>query len=162
VTAEAFLSSIIEVAIGIAGFAGIIAAIRQGNITNWPPLPRIRLDMLLVGSASAIVFGLLPAVLTEAQVPQRIIWSAGSSGILAWMMILMVIRTIQFRKGDFEYRTPTILAAWFLSIAVLQGLNIVLSLSWLYLLGVSMFLVNSFVFFWQLLFDDVSERDSAD
>jgi hypothetical protein len=83
--------------------------------------------MLLVGSASAIVFGLLPAVLAEAQVPQRIIWSAGSCGILGWMMILMVLRTIQFRKGGFEYRTPTILAAWFLSNALLQGLNIVLS-----------------------------------
>jgi hypothetical protein len=45
--------------------------------------------------------------------------------------------------------------------ALLQRLNIVLSVSWLYLLGASLFLVNCFVYFWQLLFEDVSVKNST-
>ena len=67
---ESFLSSIIEISIAIAGFAGIVAAIRHRDIASWAQAEQILLRMLLTASGMKISFALLPAVLSEAGVPE--------------------------------------------------------------------------------------------
>ena len=63
--AESFLSSTVEVAIGIIGFAGLVAAIQQRRLSEWSDLHRSRLEVLFTASAGALVFSLLPAVFGE-------------------------------------------------------------------------------------------------
>jgi hypothetical protein len=154
VSAEAFLTSIVEVAIGLAGFAGIIAAVRQGRVSRWPLASRLLLEMLLVGSASAIGFALLPFVLAEAQIPEPRIWWIGSVAILIWQSSLAVFRTVQFRRGGEVRRMSPVVLIWLVGIISTQVLNLFLSTAWPYLIGVLGFLGNAFFFFWMLLFDD--------
>ena len=66
--ADSVLSSSIEVAIGIAGFGGIIAAIRQRDVNAWSARDRITLQALFGVSVVAIVFSMLPGILREASV----------------------------------------------------------------------------------------------
>ena len=161
VSAEAFLSSIVEAAIGIAGFAGIIAAVRQGRISGWPREPRLLLEMLLAASALAIMFALLPAVLAEADVSLPITWRIGSTLMLICQLVLAVLRTRQFRAAGLRTRPPLWLVAWISSLLVLQAANIVLGVSWPYLLGVFGMLGNGFFFFLRLLFSDWDNEDAS-
>ena len=150
-SAESFLSSIVEVAVGIAGFAGIIAAIRQRNITHWPVEQRILLSMLLIASAMAVLFALLPALLVEAQVPRSTIWRIGSALLLVWQVGIFGHRTRQFRASALPAPVPRFVAAGAVFIVLLQALNLKLCTSWPYLLGVFGMLVSGFSFFMVLL-----------
>jgi len=150
-SAEFFLSSIIEAAVGIAGFAGIIAAIRQRNILEWPVQQRILLQMLLVASAAAVSFSLFPAFLSEAQVPRPTTWRVASAAMLVWQLGIFVHRTRQFRKFEGGAPLPWFIPAGAGVIILLQALNLVLGVSWPYLLGVFGMLVSGFSFFMVLL-----------
>jgi len=77
-SAESFLSSAVEAAVGMAGFAAIVVAIRHRDISRWAQRERILLRMLLVASGMAVAFALLPAVLREAQLAETAIWRIGS------------------------------------------------------------------------------------
>jgi len=76
--ADSFLSSAVEVAIGIAGFAGIVAAIRHRDPSSWADKDRLLLRILLVASAIAVVFAWLPAVLHEAGIRSHALWQISS------------------------------------------------------------------------------------
>jgi hypothetical protein len=67
VSAESSLSSTIEIAVGVGvgGFAGIIAAIRQRNVDHWPPDQRLMLEMLLTALAVAVLFSLAASELNR-------------------------------------------------------------------------------------------------
>ena len=80
---ESLLSSIVEAAVGMSG---IIAALRQGRVTHWPREACILLEVLLIASASAVGFALLPSVLAESGLPQPLIWRLGSLALLAWQV----------------------------------------------------------------------------
>ena len=159
-SAESVLSSIVEVAIGIAGFAGIIAAVRQGRITRWSPEPRLLLEMLLTASALAIVFALLPGIVMEAGFSRDATWRTGSSLILVSQLGLGVFRTRQFRLAGFDARPPIHMMVWYTPIVLLQAANVALGTSWLYLLGVIGVVGNGFFFFLRLLFSDWDEPDA--
>ena len=60
VPTEVFFSSIVDVAVGIAGFAGIIAAVQHRGLSSWPGRQLILLQVLFFASAMAVVFALLP------------------------------------------------------------------------------------------------------
>jgi len=151
VSAEAFLSSAVEAAIGMAGFAGIVAAIRHRNIGRWAHEDRILLRMLLTASGMAIVFALLPAVLVEAQLPERAVWRAASASLMVWQTAIAVHRSRQFRTAGTAAPLPRLLYAWVAGVVVLQALNVHLGASWPYLLGVFGVLANAFSFFLILL-----------
>ncbi len=151
-SAESFLSSVVEVAIGIGGFAGIIAAIRQGRLADWPADQRILLQMLLVASAAAISFALLPSILAEAQLDEPTIWRIGSALLLAWQVGIAVHRTRQFRSFGVTPWFPRLLGVWVAGIIAFQVANLGLAMSWPYLVGVFGLLVNGFSFFLLLLF----------
>jgi len=157
---EAFLSSVVEVAIGVAGFAGIIATVRQGRIARWPHLPRILMKMLLTASAFATVFALLPTVLAEADVSGPDTWRVGSLCILIWQLFFAAFRTRQFQTAGVRTRPPLWLISWVSLIVISQSANIFLSVSWLYLLGVFGILGNGFIFFVYLLFLDWEDENT--
>ena len=160
-SAETFLSSAVEAAIGMAGFAGIVAAIRHRDIAKWEHEERILLRMLLVASGMAITFALLPAVLAEAQLAESTIWRSGSMSLMIWQIGIAAHRSRQFRAGGKGSPVPRLLYAWVAGIIVLQALNVVLGLSWPYLLGVFGILVNAFIFFLILLLGRIGEDDAA-
>ena len=156
-SAESFLSSAVEAAIGMAGFAGIVAAIRHRDIASWAQEERILLRMLLVASGMAVTFALLPAVLREARLPEPTIWRAGSAALVAWQAGIAAHRSRQFRAAGVVSPIPRALALWVGGVIVVQASNVILGLSWLYLLGVFGVLVNAFSFFLILLLGRAGE-----
>lgn len=145
----------------MAGFAGIVAAIRHHEIASWPQEERILLRMLLVASAMAVSFALLPALLTEARLPEATRWRVLSACLLVWQSGIAWHRARQFRAGGTPSPVPRLLYVWVAGILLLQGLNIALGVSWPYLLGVFGILVNAFSFFMLLLLGRAGRQGAA-
>jgi len=161
VNAESFLSSVVEAAVGIAGFAGIVAAIRNREIATWPQDEKLLLRMLLIAAGMAATFALLPALLTEAGVPEATIWRLGSLALFAWQAAIAVRRVRQFRSYGNPNPLPRVFAVWVALYTAAQIPNVVLAAAWPYMLGVFGILVNSFGFFMVLLLGDIRARMSA-
>ena len=160
-SAESFLSAVVEIAIAIAGFAGIVAAIRHRDIDRWALEEQILLRMLFTASGAAICFALLPAVLSEAGLPGPTIWRAGSISLLLFLFAIGAGRTRQFRKAGLVPKLPRAMPVWVICSALLQALNIHLEASWPYLVGTFLIVLNGFTFFLMLLFGNTSEDDEA-
>lgn len=159
-TADSFLSSATEVAIGIAGFAGIVAAIRHRDPSAWASEERLLLRMLLFASGMAILFSWTPAVLSEAGLEPQTIWRAASAAMLVWLVSSVIHRTRQTRSLDNDRLVPRVAIVWNVAIILLQIANVFLAQSWPYLLGIAGILTNAFLFFLVLLLGRSAEADS--
>ncbi|HXV37210.1 MAG TPA: hypothetical protein VEC18_08675 [Myxococcota bacterium] len=78
---EEALLEIAEIAIATIGFAGLMSALRPKSSEAADAMHRLRLRLMVEGSASAMVFAFLPFVLSGPFESARI-WAIGS-GILA-------------------------------------------------------------------------------
>jgi hypothetical protein len=159
VSAESFLSSVVEVAIGMGGFAGIVAAIRQRDISRWPRQQRLLLQMLFAASAAAIAFALLPTLLAEAELSPPTLWRVGSGSLVIWFASIGAFRFNQARRNAVPFPFRGLFVAWTAFLILLQALNLVLAVSWPYLIGVFGILVNGFIFFLRLLLGDLEGQD---
>lgn len=154
-TADSVLSSSIEVGIGIAGFAGIVAAIRQRDVGAWSARDRITLQALFGSSGLAILFGLLPGILQEVPIPQAQTWRTVSACQIVWFIVVGFLRTRQMRAqgiSPFQDQYYLVLVGAALCVAVLQCFNLIWGVSWPYLVGVAWLLVMGFALFLILLF----------
>lgn len=142
----------------MAGFAGIVAAIRQRDITRWPREQRLLLEMLFAASAAAIAFALLPTLLAEAELPRSTLWRVGSGSLIIWFASIGVFRYNQARRNTVPFPFRGLFVAWTGFLILLQALNLALAVSWLYLVGVFGILVNGFIFFLRLLLGDFEEQ----
>ena len=146
----------IEVAVAIAGFAGIaMGLISRGR--EWTVVDRIRLQMLLTASAAAMLMGTLPFVLVDAGL-EDLVWRIGSGLQLAWMVVIFSIRAPQRRRfaaNATESETfPVAKVAMFMvpSWVVVAVLNVAwLDAFWPYLLGVAFQLTIAFTAFIELV-----------
>lgn len=80
-TADDALLTIAEIAIATIGFAGIVSALRPTTSLVSDSMHRLRLRLMIEGSASVMVYAFLPFVLSGV-LPEQQIWAIGS-GILA-------------------------------------------------------------------------------
>jgi hypothetical protein len=62
---DSALGSIIEVAIALAGFAGIVAAVGRRGSGQWSAADQLLLRVLLLSSGAAIIFAFLPFILID-------------------------------------------------------------------------------------------------
>lgn len=162
-TADSVLSSAVEVAVGIAGFAGIVAAIRQRDVGTWSARDRITLQALFGSSGVAIVLGVLPGVLQEAGIPPIEVWRTGSAGLAACMTLLGLFRARQIRTHGislFRERYYLVIGVAGLCVGGLQCFNLIRGASWPYLVGVLWLLTLGFALFLILLFRP-DERSSG-
>lgn len=159
---DIFLSSIVDIAIGIAGFAGIIAAIRNRGLSQWPVRQRILLQILFFASAMAIIFALLPSILTAVGLSPPLIWKIGSCGLLVWYVGAVPYRLNQSRKLGVSSPMPRLLVVWVALSSLLQGYNLSTpGLAWPYLFGVFSLVVNGFSVFLLLLLGSESEESES-
>jgi hypothetical protein len=145
----------------MAGFAGIVAAIRQRDIARWPKEQRLLLQMLFAASAAAIVFALLPTLLAEADLPSSTLWRVVSGSLVIWFASIGTFRFNQARRSAVPFPFRGLFVAWTGFLILLQALNFTLAVSWPYLVGVFGILVNGFVFFLRLLLGERGEQDGA-
>jgi hypothetical protein len=86
---EGVLAIICEVAIGFAGFTGVVA-IFGGGTREWRAEDRIRFRSLWLASLSAILLALLPFVLFYFGVPEKAMWRVSSLVFAAFLIFVFV------------------------------------------------------------------------
>ena len=77
------LELLAELAIGVLGFSGIVAAIGQRGSGEWVPMDRSRFFVMVFSGALVIILALLPFPLHYAGLEVASLWS-WSSGVGAW------------------------------------------------------------------------------
>jgi len=75
---ESAFGSVIEVAIAITGFSGIVAALGRRGAGTWTEADQLRLRILLAASGSATGYAFLPFVLADLVDPS-VVWRIASS-----------------------------------------------------------------------------------
>ena len=152
-----------QIAVGIAGFAGIVAALST-RLGAWEPLDRWRLVSQLRASFSTVVLALLPLV----------IHAAGLSGSGLWRLC-SGLYVVYYVHGLFSFRKGVRLAAAHpgpasrgLAIALLSGESVAAGLQlinliwlrtpWPYLAALLWGLIFSFVVFAELLLLSLPRR----
>jgi hypothetical protein len=141
---ETALSASVGVAVGLAGFSGIIAALRSGGGTR-SENDRVNLEALLGASGFAILFSLLPFVVLEF-LPPRIAWKT------LIFVLIPIVRLAEFRRGVLSGRiTGRIALATLPMIAVLMVNGWWLGVAWPYVVIVLAQLVRAFLSFVLLL-----------
>src|SRR5690349_1082921 len=68
------LNVVAQVAVTLAGFAGIVVVFRPDAIHQWSTLDKFRLRLLLANSALPLVFALLAILLLSLEPPPVSIW----------------------------------------------------------------------------------------
>ena len=99
------LTSLAEIGVGIAGFAGVAAAILLGQAYKRDD--QLRFISLFVGSISVIFLAYVPVVLREAGVSGMTLWRAASViFFLASMSLFPIGNTIRREQHTFEKVPP--------------------------------------------------------
>lgn len=156
--ADSFLSSAVEVEIGLAGFAGIVAAIRHRHLNSWAAQDRLLLRILLVASAMSVVFAWLPALLSEAGINAPTLWQISSLVLFVWQISAWVYRGQQARDLHLDRVLPKLAIIWNAAFLLLQLANLYLGLPWPFLLGVANILANALIVFLVLLLGENADN----
>ena len=157
--ADDVLETTAEVAIGLAGFSGIVAAVIGSRASvRWSPIQKFRLIELLRTSFGAVVFSLFPLILLSAGVSNSTSWLVAS---LAWLGYVGVATALQVPRiraiwpEAYAESPRTILALFTIYIATvcLQLFNVVfLCVAWPHLVAILGGLTVGFIMFIRLLF----------
>ena len=160
--AASFLSAVIEIAIGVAGFAGIVAAVRQRQLDHWPTEQLLLLQVLFTATAAAIVFALLPQFLAEYGLAEPLIWQVSSAALICWAVGALSFRIYQGRKYGVAMPIPVHVRAWAVLTVVLQIHNLLSEgQAWPFLLGIMTMLMNAFSVFLLLILSPVEADEAA-
>ena len=146
--AASFLSAVIEIAVGVAGFAGIVAAVRQRRLDHWPKAQLLLLQVLFTTTAAAIAFALLPSFLFELGLDERLVWRTGSAALICWIVGALAFRYRQSRVYGVAMPIPRYIRALGVVSIALQTFNIVnAGVAWPFMFGIMMILMNGFSVF---------------
>ncbi|MCI0563288.1 MAG: hypothetical protein MN733_32830 [Nitrososphaera sp.] len=96
VTGEAFFLDIAKIAITIAGFFGVVAALRHPHEKNWGPSDIGGFKLMLENSLGAVVAGLMPSGLSMYQTePLSWLWCSFLLCVfLTYTMLIQVARIL--------------------------------------------------------------------
>ena len=101
-----------QVAVTLAGFAGIVVVFRPESVHQWSGLDKLRLRMLLYNSVYPLAYSLFAIFLLTIERPPISIWRWCSGFVLVAQVpgtisFVMIRRT--FSKQDFEGVTKSLL-----------------------------------------------------
>jgi len=94
-TAGDYLALIAEVAVGVAGFSGIVAALTRRSSEEWRAIDVVRLQVLLFVSISVVTWALLPALLLSSGIEGPSLWRFTSG---AWLLVTTPLVYSRVRK----------------------------------------------------------------
>jgi len=93
---ESALDSVIEVAIALVGFSGIVAAVGRRGAGHWSPVDQLRLRVLLTGAGAALAFAFLPFLLIDV-IDASLVWRSCSGVHATFVFGIMLYR---FREAS--------------------------------------------------------------
>ena len=161
--AASFLSAVIDIAIGVAGFAGIVAAVRQRQLDHWSKEQLVLLQILFTATAAAIVCGLLPSFLVEVGLRESTVWKVASGALICWIVGAVSFRIHQSKVLGVPMPIPRHVSIWGAISIVLQIYNVAgEGRSWPYLFGIMGLLMNGFSVFLILVLSPTDDADTLD
>src|SRR5262249_58602644 len=101
------LSASAQVAVTLAGFAGVVVAFRSGSVHEWSNVDKFRLRILLINSAIPFVLSMVAMLLSSTALDQNRLWQVCS--ILGF--VLVVIIGFGACRGRISERAGSV--AWF-------------------------------------------------
>ncbi|HKP03347.1 MAG TPA: hypothetical protein VJU77_08270 [Chthoniobacterales bacterium] len=99
------LSTAAQVAVTLAGFAGIVVVFRPDSVHRWSAIDRFRLQLLLTNSALPLAEALFGLLLLSADPPPASIWRWCSGfGFAAQLLVIVGTRnrTRRLSRADLE------------------------------------------------------------
>lgn len=99
------LSASAQIAVALAGFAGVVVAFRSGSIHEWSRVDKFRLRILLVNSGVPFGLSILGMWLLSTSLDLQRIWQIGS--VLAFVAVTMTGQQMSrsmrgFSRQEFE------------------------------------------------------------
>lgn len=131
-----------EIAIAIAGFSGIVLAIGPRRLSELRDGARLVLSVLILVTASTVVFAFLPLLLSSAGISEAVLWRSASSIYAIYLACIATYRAVQHRRLAAEDRPSgsfVLLPVLAMSALALQVANAVwLVTAWPYLTAIVM------------------------
>jgi hypothetical protein len=153
---ESALGSVIEVAISIVGFSGIVAAVGRRGAGHWSPLDQLRLRILLTAGGAALAFAFLPFTMID-ELDETLVWRV-CSGL--WVVYMFGISLYRIREASrmgmiktVGYHSPSFLISQFVVIVMIVANTLWFALSSLYVLAVLWNITLAFMTFVTLLLE---------
>lgn len=147
------LPSLVELSIAIAGFSGVAVAV-QSRSERSAQLP-ILLTSLLWSTFNSAALSVLAMVLLASPLESSIAWIVTSIAHVAVLVLVLIVRSSQRRRGDYV-RTRSLLIARVLlyTLVCLQLINVVLFREpWITISGLAFYCFFGFGFFVSLLLE---------
>ncbi len=147
---ESALTLVSEVALGLAGFTGIVMALSRSS-DFWRDWDAFRAFLLLLSSLGAFILALAPFSLHFFGVSQPNIWRIGSGLMVVYAVFMLVVgwrAALILPRADIPYWGSV---AWFANLGA--GANILAQLANLWSGVLSLFLAG---LLWGLLYSPVT------
>jgi hypothetical protein len=87
-----------QVAVTLAGFAGVVVVFGSGAVHEWSPVDRFRLRLMLSAASVSLAFCLAGLLLSAADLASATVWSASSAIIVVVVLPGFVANLKTFRK----------------------------------------------------------------
>src|SRR4051794_14768695 len=116
-----------QVAVTLAGFAGIVVVFRPSAVHKWPELDRLRLRLLLANSAMPLCFSLFGILLLSIEPAPPGLWR-WCSGIMFVAQLIFGLQTAGTNRKVSRRPGPSINRLLYTSMAALGSVGIVLQL----------------------------------
>jgi len=87
-----------QVAVTLAGFAGVVVVFGSGAVHEWAPIDRFRLRLMLTAASVALAFCMVGLLLLAADFAPPTVWSACSAIVVAVLLPGFVANFKTFRK----------------------------------------------------------------
>ena len=126
------LTTSAQIAVAIAGFAGVVAAFRNESVHNWGRVEKFWLRLLLLNSILPLAFCMVGLLLLAPSPAPPAIWR-WCSGFAALVLLpyagMIVKNLVGFARGDLEAAggtrfTSTMLVVVLMTVCLLQLYNV--------------------------------------
>jgi drug/metabolite transporter (DMT)-like permease len=94
------LSTAAQIAVTLAGFAGVVVVFRRESVHEWSPIDKFRLRLLLTNSILSLTFCMIGLLLLAITPTPTEIWRWCSGGALVILLPFAIATTKSFRRLD--------------------------------------------------------------
>jgi len=96
------LSAAAQVAVTLAGFAGVVVAFRSGSVHEWSKIDKFRLRILLMNSTVPFMLSILGMVLASTSLDPVLVWRLCS--LVTFILIILIAPVSARIRGNFTRR----------------------------------------------------------
>ena len=91
-----------QIAVALAGFAGVVVVFRREAVHEWPDIDKLRLRLLLANSMLPLAFSMLALLLLTIEPMPSGIWRWCSAMLLGATLLFVTATTKTFRRLNLQ------------------------------------------------------------